>query len=409
MKAKIIKSEADYEAALAYIEGLMDAEPGSEEEEELELFAALVEQYENAHYPIAPPDPIDAILFRMDQEGLIRKDMAAYIGSQSKVSEVLNRKRPLSLSMIRKLHEGLGIPADVLLREPGKKLASPRYDYRCYPFNEMLKCNYFPEWKGSFPAAKEYSEELLSNLFALFGSKMPQAIYCRRTSEVVDEHALTAWQARTLALAQKLELPAFRPEVLDDVFFNKLVRASYFSEGARLVPQMLYERGIHFVLLPHLPKTYLDGACFLSPEGRPVIGMTLRYDRLDNFWFTLAHELAHVHLHLHDQDVAFFDDIEHTLCSSDDPREAEANEFARNTLIPNHVWEVESHQLLNLCQDEDVIALADRLEIAPAIIAGRVRWEKNDYSCFSNLIGNRDVQRLFPDYKSLRHIKPKHE
>jgi HTH-type transcriptional regulator/antitoxin HigA len=117
MEPKILKTEAEYEAALAHVAALMDAEPGSLQEQELELFALLVEQYEHEHFPIDPPDPVEAILFRMEQEGLTRKDLSAYIGSPSKVSEVLNRKRPLSLTMIRALHKGLGIPADILVQE----------------------------------------------------------------------------------------------------------------------------------------------------------------------------------------------------------------------------------------------------------------------------------------------------
>ena len=123
MQPKVIKTEAEYEAALARVAELMDAPPGSPDEQELELFALLVEQYEQAHYPIAPPDPVEAILFRMEQEGLTRKDLTAYIGSPSKVSEVLNRKRPLSLSMIRALHKGLGIPTDVFVQEPRSSVA----------------------------------------------------------------------------------------------------------------------------------------------------------------------------------------------------------------------------------------------------------------------------------------------
>lgn len=117
MQPKILKTEAEYEAALAHVAALMDAEPGSLQEQELELFALLVEQYEQEHFPIDPPDPVEAILFRMEQEGLTRKDLSAYIGSPSKVSEILNRKRPLSLTMIRALHKGLGIPADILVQE----------------------------------------------------------------------------------------------------------------------------------------------------------------------------------------------------------------------------------------------------------------------------------------------------
>lgn len=118
MQPKVIKTETEYESALAHVATLMDAEPGSVQEQELELFALLVEQYEQEHFPIDAPDPVDAILFRMEQEGLSRKDLSAFIGSPSKVSEVLNHKRPLSLSMIRSLHKGLGIPAHILLQEP---------------------------------------------------------------------------------------------------------------------------------------------------------------------------------------------------------------------------------------------------------------------------------------------------
>ncbi|WP_423223986.1 helix-turn-helix domain-containing protein [Candidatus Amarolinea aalborgensis] len=121
MKPKVIKTEADYEAALAHVAELMDAQPGSSEEEELDLFSLLVVQYEQEHFPIAPPDPVEAILFRMEQEGLTRKDLAAYIGSPSKVSEVLNRKRPLSLTMIRALRAGLGIPTEVLVQDSRKQ------------------------------------------------------------------------------------------------------------------------------------------------------------------------------------------------------------------------------------------------------------------------------------------------
>jgi HTH-type transcriptional regulator/antitoxin HigA len=132
MKPRIIKSEKTYEEALAFVESLMDAKPGSKQEEDLELWSLLIEQYEKERYPIEAPDPIEAIRFRMDQLGLRRKDLENFIGQKSKVSEVLNRKRPLSLPMIRSLHSHLGIPAAVLVREtPGlggkKTAASPKH------------------------------------------------------------------------------------------------------------------------------------------------------------------------------------------------------------------------------------------------------------------------------------------
>lgn len=117
MKPRIIKNEEMHGKALAYVETLMDAEPGSKQENELELWALLIEQYEKEHHPISDPDPIEAIRFRMDQLGLRQKDLEDFIGQKSKVSEVMNRKRPLSLPMIRSLSTNLGIPAAVLVRE----------------------------------------------------------------------------------------------------------------------------------------------------------------------------------------------------------------------------------------------------------------------------------------------------
>lgn len=132
MKPKVIKTQADYQAALAQLETLMDAQPGTRQEEELELFAVLVENYEQAHFPIGLPDPVEAIKFRMEQQGLTRKDLEPFIGSQSKVSEVLNRKRPLSVAMIRALRTGIDIPAEVLLQAPGQHLKKTKAAKRAF-------------------------------------------------------------------------------------------------------------------------------------------------------------------------------------------------------------------------------------------------------------------------------------
>jgi len=115
MNPKVLRTEDEYKEALARVEGLMDAGPGTPEGEELELWSMLVEDYEERNHSIPMPDPVSAIRFRMEQAGMKDADLIPYLGSKSKVSEVLNGKRPLSLTMIRKLHEGLGIPAEVLL------------------------------------------------------------------------------------------------------------------------------------------------------------------------------------------------------------------------------------------------------------------------------------------------------
>lgn len=118
MKPKLIKTDADYKAALIHIDGLFDAVPDTSKGDDLELWVTLVELYEEREFPIGLPDPVAAIRFRMEQQDLRAKDLVPYIGSSPKVSEVLAGKRSLSLSMIRKLHSGLQIPVEILLREP---------------------------------------------------------------------------------------------------------------------------------------------------------------------------------------------------------------------------------------------------------------------------------------------------
>lgn len=113
---KPIRSEQDYEEALAEAEGLWGARTGTPKGDRLDVLATLIEAYEAEHYPMDPPDPIEAIKFRMEQQQLTRKDLEKILGTRMRVSEVLNRKRGLSINMIRALHQKLGISADVLIR-----------------------------------------------------------------------------------------------------------------------------------------------------------------------------------------------------------------------------------------------------------------------------------------------------
>lgn len=111
-----IRNEGDYQGALAEMRRLWGAAPGTPAGDRLDVLATLVDAYESELYPMDPPDPIEAIKFRMEQQGLTRKDLEPMIGTRTRVAEVLNRRRPLSIAMIRRLHHGLGIPAEVLIR-----------------------------------------------------------------------------------------------------------------------------------------------------------------------------------------------------------------------------------------------------------------------------------------------------
>jgi HTH-type transcriptional regulator/antitoxin HigA len=116
MPLRPIRTAADYEQALAEIEALFTARPGTPEQDRLEVLATLVEAYERVHYPIPPPDPVGALLYHMESRGLTRRDLEPYLGSRARVAEILNRRRGLTIDMIRRLHQGLGIPAEVLIQ-----------------------------------------------------------------------------------------------------------------------------------------------------------------------------------------------------------------------------------------------------------------------------------------------------
>jgi HTH-type transcriptional regulator/antitoxin HigA len=121
---KPIRSIADYDRALAEVERLWGARSGTSEGDRLDVLATLIDAYETEHYPMDPPDPVEAIKFRMEQQGLSRKDLEPLIGTRTRVAEILNRKRSLSIGMIRRLHGRLGISADVLIRPSHKGKAA---------------------------------------------------------------------------------------------------------------------------------------------------------------------------------------------------------------------------------------------------------------------------------------------
>lgn len=126
MEIRPIRTNAEYEAALTTVDRLWAAEPSTREAEHLDVLATLIDAYERATFSIEPPDPVTALLFRLEQLGWGRKDLEPYIGTRARVSEILTGARPLTLPMIRRLHEGLGIPAEVLIKAAKKRRQTAR-------------------------------------------------------------------------------------------------------------------------------------------------------------------------------------------------------------------------------------------------------------------------------------------
>lgn len=400
MVSRLIKTDKDYERALSRIDGLMNAKPGTIQMDELELMTALVEMYEDQHYPISQPDPIAAIKFRMDQLGLTQKDMVPYLGTKSKVSEVLNGKRSLTLSMMRSLNINLGISAEVLLKEQGGSFPEEVQDmeWHKFPVLEMIKRCWIPTAKDP----KENAEELMRNFISQAGGLETVSVAffrqgkSARYNSKMDPYALTAWCIRVLSIAKENPLKnKYVKGTIKQKTMQEIARLSYFDDGPLLAKEYLEKHGIHLIVVPHLPKTYLDGAAMLMPDGTPVIGLTLRYDRIDNFWFCLLHEIAHVAKHLTASDQIIIDDLDlrgHDA-SLDDRVEKEADDMTLAGLIPKKVWQ--KNPIRGKVTALKVYDLAAKLKVHPAIIAGRVRCERNNYKLLSRHVGSKQVRKHF--------------
>ncbi len=397
---KPIRTDTDYEATLQRINLLMEAEAETPEADELEVLATLVELYEEKHFPIGWPDPIEAIRFRMEQAGLSARDLIPLLGSRAKVSEVLSGKRSLTLQMIRALHEHLGIPAEVLLRQPGASLPEipMDLDWSRFPLAAMAKLGWIEPGRN----LKDQAEEIIRDLMKRAGGAeaLPTALYRKndgaRQNAKMDTYALKAWCYQLLAEARATALPStYRQGSITQDFARNLVRLSWLQEGPRLAKEFLANHGIHLIYLPHLPRTHLDGAALKLPDETPVIGLTLRYDRLDNFWFCLCHELAHVSLHMqHGMDEAFFDDLSlgDVEGIETDDKETEADQWAQEALIPSEVWA--SSSVKDQATPAAVVELAHELGIHPAIVAGRVRKELHNYRLLTHYVGNGEVRKF---------------
>jgi HTH-type transcriptional regulator / antitoxin HigA len=395
---KPIRTTVDYEAALRRMNALMDAEANTPEADELEVLATLVELYEEKHFPMDLPTPVEAIKFRMEQAGLSARDLVPFIGSRSKVSEVLSGKRPLTLQIIRALHKHLGIPAEVLLHQPGATLpdSSEDIDWSRFPLKAMVKIG----WIEHVPNVMEQAEELMRDLIDRAGgmNALSLTLYRKndssRCNAKTNSYALQAWCYQLLAEARKKPLPTvYQPGSITPEVSRQLVGLSLFPAGPKLAQEFLGRYGIHVIYLPHLPHTHLDGAALVLPDGTPVIGVTLRYDRLDNFWFCLCHELAHIVLHLQPGSTdGFIDDL--TLGrDEEDLREIEADDWAQHALIPANDWE--EYGILENPTSSNVTFFAHQLGVHPAIVAGRIRKELNNYRLLNSFVGNGDVRRIF--------------
>jgi HTH-type transcriptional regulator/antitoxin HigA len=369
----------------------LDPKPNSKEENELELLALVIQDFERQTVPHVKADPIESILFRMDQMQLTRKELIPYIGSISKVSEVLSRKRPLSLPMIRRLNQGLGIPADILIEdvETDSSLVDqePEMDFTRFPLKEMLERGCFGDFEGNVQRLKDYAEDLVRKFMQDLLPKRMEPAFLRaplhqRGDRQADEMAILAWRMCVLRKAREvISTREYKHGTITPEWLRELAKLSAFDEGPKLAKEHLARHGITLVIEKHFKRTFLDGAAMLDND-RPIVALTLRHDRVDNFWFALLHELAHVAKHLKPETPVFIDDLDRTNLQT---VEGEADAMAQEALIPNKSWS--AAKVRQTLASEDVIAYADEIGVHPAIVAGRLRHEEKNYRLLSHLIG----------------------
>ena len=297
-----------------------------------------------------------------------------------------------SLKTLLKVAEILkiSINADVQIKE----IDAPEiYDLKKYPFKQMFQRRWFSDFNGTLNEASKKSAELIAGLYTNAGLQNNQYAFNKksvRSGSAINEFALNAWYARILSKARDQELNAFFDKShISEEWFKDLVLLSVNENGPKEAIEHLKSIGIRIVIESQLEGTHLDGAALLMDSIYPVIALTLRYDRVDNFWFVLFHEIAHLILHLNTDLDAIFDDLDSNVHGI----EEDADRYALNLLIPDSIWK---KSLVRFSPSVETIKnQAKTLKIHPALVAGRIRRETGKYHLFNDLIGQGEVRKLF--------------
>jgi HTH-type transcriptional regulator / antitoxin HigA len=268
------------------------------------------------------------------------------------------------------------------------------FDWNRFPIREMFRRQWFSAFEGTLSEALSEPERVMRELISSATTR-PLVSFQRqriRAGSVSDRYALVAWQLRVLSVANSSSRSVrFERSALTPEWTKSLVQLSSFQDGPKRAQAFLAESGIRLVIEPHLKSTHLDGAALLG-EGGPVIGMTLRFDRLDNFWFVLLHEIIHVRDHLREGGIEeIVDDLEATP----DALEEQTDRAAGDSLIPDKAWKTAPPRFLR--SESSIKSFAAKMRVNPAVIAGRIRRESNDYTLFANLVGQGGVRRQFAD------------
>jgi HTH-type transcriptional regulator/antitoxin HigA len=326
--------------------------------------------------------------------GLTQADFAEKLGMKMQQVQRYESEKYASTSLksLIRVAETLGLKlkADILLTDLSEAV---QFDVKKYPFKQMYNRGWFGNFTGTLNEAVLQAPELLSGLFKSAGFEPGKIAFTKktvRTDGKFNEYALDAWYARVLQRAREQNIEVkFTAETISEQWLRNLSNLSTLVDGPLQAAEYLKRSGIRFIVEQPLEETYLDGAAMLMEKECPIIAITLRHDRLDNFWYVLFHELAHIHLHLNETINVIFDDLDVV----EEGIEKEADDYALNAMIPSEVWR-KSLVRFN-ATEKGILNLAASLNVNPALIAGRLRKEKNTYYLFNGLIGQGEVRKCF--------------
>ncbi|WP_242913459.1 XRE family transcriptional regulator [Brevundimonas pishanensis] len=332
--------------------------------------------------------------------GMSQKDLADFLGMKEQQVQryEAERYRSASLGRLVEISDALGVMIEnraSLVGDSHMESVDPGA-WSAFPIAEMYKRGWFEDFAGTLAQARKSASELVPAFLRGASSQLvPIALHRKsvRANGSVHEASIAAWEARVRRLAlNAAPSVVFDRQRLDDAWIRGLVSLSLEPTGPAMVVDYLRDAGIALVVERHLPGTLLDGAALYAQEGFGVVALTLRHDRLDNFWFTLMHEIGHLKLHIGAGQAftAIFDNTESPACGD---HESEADMFAQEALLPTAQWELAISRFSRT--EQSVMTDAKRFGVAPAVIAGRVRREAGDYSLLRGLVGAGEVRRQF--------------
>ena len=320
----------------------------------------------------------------LDARGWTQQDLAKIIDRPPQaISEIVTGKKQITPETALELAEAFGTSAEVWLKlEANYQLSLARQKPRSntiakrsqlfdlMPVRELTRLG----WLKATSDVDELEGELCDFLEIRSISERP-ALAARFRETHVETHtpeakAQIAWAMRVRKLARRQSVGTFYPDRLANVI-DSLLSLTREPDGVRGVPVVLKDAGIRFVIVPHLTKTYLDGAAFYLAEGEPVIALTLRYDRLDNFWFVLMHEVAHLYKR---HPGVFIDRVEGR--DTDDEHETAANAFSRNWLIDESAYRLFVRESFLGFDDDGIRRFSAKVKRHPGIVVGRLQKDE---------------------------------